>query len=74
MLAKILIEEWIVSALGEINLTASIMFQYTQAPVLNIYGEKIENLIFNEETLKALRLKLKKDKQGFFYNTSLVEH
>lgn len=50
------------------------MFQYTQAPVLNIYGEKIENLIFNEETLKALRLKLKKDKQGFFYNTSLVEH
>lgn len=66
MLAKILIEEWIVSALGEINLTASIMFQYTQAPVLNIYGEKIENLIFNEETLKALPLKLKKDKQGFF--------
>ena len=65
MLAKVLIEEWIVSALGEINLTASIMFQYTQAPVLNIYGEKIENLIFNEKTLKALPLKLKKDKQGF---------
>ena len=42
------------------------MFQYTQAPVLNIYGEKIENLIFNEETLKALPLKLKKDKPGFF--------
>jgi len=41
------------------------MFQYTQAPVLNIYGEKIENLIFNEKTLKALPLKLKKDKQGF---------